>query len=176
MSCASVARRAIAARGPFIPAYFRNASVTLATCKQIAAARIFDLSAHSFSNLGDLSDPLTHTGYGTELTRVRTIIEDGGFSCTFDVADSKDELVISVAPISPYDRSVILAQYLATFGSAPHSIGGENIYVGGVGASWQEVSFLLEDGALVSGKVHSGGDFFPAVLQDVSDMVYELNH
>jgi hypothetical protein len=163
-------------RGPFIPVFFRNANVTLPSCKEIATARIFGISAYSFDSYGDLSDPSTHTGYGTEFTRVQSIIEDGGYSCTFRVVGSKDVLVISVAPISPYDRSVVLAQYLSTFGSTPHSIGGENVYVGGTGPSWSEVSFLLEDGALVSGKVHSGGDFFPAVLQDVSDMVYELNH
>jgi hypothetical protein len=163
-------------RGPFTPAYFRNATVTLPTCKEIATARIFHLSAYRFSSPVDLSNPTTHTGYGSELLPVQAIIADGGHSCTFRVTGTKNELVISVAPISPYDRSVVLGQYLTNFGSSPSSIGGDNVYVGGVGASWHEVSFLLEDGVLVSGKVHSEGDFFPAVLQDVSDIVYGLNH
>lgn len=163
-------------RVPLVPNFFRNATVTLPTCKAIASARIFSLSTYHFTLIGDTSNLAAHTGYGTELASTHAIIEDGGYSCTFLVDGTKNQLIISVAPISPYDRSYVLARYFDTFGSTPSSIGGENVYLGGLSTSWHEVSFLLEDGAWVSGKVHSDGDFFPAVLQDVSDLVYELNH
>ena len=155
--------------------YYVDSAANLPTCKQIAGVPALRRSASTVVSLGDTSNWDTRTGYGTELTATHAIIEDGGYSCTYNIG-TKNQLIVSVSAISGYDRAVVETQYLRQFGSAPTSIGGRNEYVGGRGARWQEVSFLLEEGVWVSGKVLSAGDFFPAVLQDVSDLVYTLNH
>ena len=155
--------------------YYLNPSVSLPTCKQISRVPALRNSASTVTSLGSTSSWLTRTGYGTELTATHAIIEDGGHSCTFTIG-TKNQLIVSVAPISGYDRSVVEREYLRQFAAVPNNIGGRNEYVGGRGARWHEVSFLLEEGVWVSGKVLSDGDFFPAVLQDVSDVVYALNH
>lgn len=155
--------------------YYVNPAVNLPNCKQISRVPALRNSASTVTSLGSTSSWTTRTGYGTELTALHAIIEDGGHSCTFTIG-TKNQLIISVTPMSGYDRAVIQTQYLRQFGAVPSNIGGRNEYVGGRGARWQEVSFLLEDGVWVSGKVLDGGDFFPAVLQDVSDVVYGLNH
>ena len=155
--------------------YYLDPAVNLPTCKQIAGVPALRHSSSIVTSLGDTSNWDTRTGYGTELTATQSIIEDGGYSCSYNIG-TKNQLIISVAAISGYDRSVVETQYLRQFGAAPMNIGGRNEYVGGRGARWQEVSFLLEEGVWVSGKVLSTGDFFPAVLQDVSDLVYDLNH
>ena len=161
---------------PLSSPYYTDPNPLMPNCKAISTARALRYSVSRFSSVGDLSDFATHTGYGTELTTTHAIIEDGGYSCTYLIAGSKNQLTISVAPVSGYDRDVVIEKYFTNFGTTPRSIGGSNVYVGGVGPTWHEVSFLLEDGVWVSGKVRSEGDFFPAVLQDVSDMVYALNH
>ena len=155
--------------------YYIDAAVNLPTCKQIAGVNALRHSSSTVTSLGDTSSWATRTGYGTELTATQAIIVDGGYSCSYNIG-TKNQLIISVAAISGYDRAVVETQYQRQFGSAPQNIGGRNEYVGGRGARWQEVSFLLEEGVWVSGKVLSTGDFFPAVLQDVSDLVYALNH
>jgi len=155
--------------------YYVDPYVILPTCKQIAGVSMLRYNSSRVTSLGDTSSWETRTGYGTELTATQSIIEDGGYSCTYNIG-TKNQLIISVTAMSGYDRAVVETQYLRQFGSAPMYIGGRNAYVGGRGARWQEVSFLLEDGVWVSGKVLSAGDFFPAVLQEVTDLVYELNH
>jgi hypothetical protein len=156
-------------------AYYIDPVVALPTCKQISRVNALRYSTSTVTSIGDTSNWATRTGYGTELTATQAIIEDGGYSCTFNVG-TKNQLIISVTAMSGYDRSVVETQYMRQYGSAPMYIGGRNAMVGGRGARWQEVSFLLEEGVWVSGKVLSTGDFFPAVLQDVSDLVYYLNH
>ena len=155
--------------------YYVNPAVNLPNCKQISRVSMLRYNSSTVTSLGDTSSWDTRTGYGTELTALHSIIEDGGHSCTFTIG-TKNQLIISVAPMSGYDRAVIETQYFRQFGAVPQNIGGRNEYVGGRGARWQEVSFLLEDGVWISGKVLSTGDFFPAVLQEVSDVVYTLNH
>lgn len=155
--------------------YYIDPVVSLPTCKQISRVPALLNSTSTIVSLGDTSNWSTRTGYGTELTATQAIIEDGGHSCTFNVG-TKNQLIISVTPMSGYDRSVVETQYYRQYAATPTNIGGRNSYVGGRTARWQEVSFLLEDGVWVSGKVLSTGDFFPAVLQDVSDLVYYLNH
>lgn len=161
---------------PLSPQYYADPTPLMPNCKQISTASALRMSTSRFSSVGDLSDFATHTGYGTQLTATHAIIEDGGYSCTYLIAGSKNQLTISVTPVSQYDRDTVLSRYLAVFGTTPSSIGGTNVYLGGRGPTWREVSFLLEEGVWVSGKVRSDADFFPAVLQNVSDMVYELNH
>lgn len=162
--------------GPIIPSlpYYIDPVVTLPSCKLISTARALDWSTSTFSFAGDTSNIATHTGYGTQISSTHAIIEDDGHSCTFNVS-GKNQLIISVTPMSRYDRSFVENAYLTQFGTTPRSIGGTNTYVHGTGATWAETSFLLEEGVWVSGKVLNGGDFFPAVLQDVADMVYGLN-
>ena len=160
--------------GPVNP-YYVDPYVILPTCKEISRVNMLRYNSNTVVSLGDTSNWDTHTGYGTELTATHAIIEDGGYSCTYNIG-TKNQLIISVTAMSGYDRSVVETQYLRQFALVPMSIGGRNTIVGGRGARWQEVSFLLEDGVWVSGKVLSAGDFFPAVLQDVSDLVYDLNH
>ena len=155
--------------------YYVDPYVILPTCKEISRVNALRHSSSTVVSLGDTSNWDTRTGYGTELTATQAIIEDGGYSCTYNIG-TKNQLIISVSAISGYDRSVVEREYQRQFGSAPMNIGGRNEFVGGRGARWQEVSFLLEDGVWVSGKVLSAGDFFPAVLQDVSDLEYDLNH
>ena len=156
------------------PAYYQNAPANVPTCKQIGNATAIVNSASTFTPLGDLSNPLTGAGYGTQMTAGRPIINDGGRSCTWLVG-AKKTLTISVAPISPYDRGLIQSLYLSTFGSSGTSVGGTNMYYAGQTGSVHEVGFLLEEGVWLTGKVTDDGDYFPAVLQDVSDMVYNLN-
>jgi hypothetical protein len=156
------------------PGYYQNASVTLPTCTQIGNAPALEISTRTFTPLGDRSNPLTGAGYGTEMPTGKSIIEDGGRSCTWLVG-SKKTLTISVAPLSPYDRGRIPSLYLSTYGSVGSFVGGNNFYYGGQAGIVHEVGFLLEEGVWVTGKVTDDGDFFPAVLQDVSDMVYHLN-
>ena len=105
----------------------------------------------------------------------KTILEDGGYSCTWLVGPKKS-LTISVARISSYDRSVLTGLYLSQFGSAGTSISGTSMYFSGYAGSTHEMGFLLEEGVYVTGKVTDDGDYLPAALQDVSDMVYTLNH
>jgi hypothetical protein len=155
--------------------YYVDPYAILPTCKEISRVNMLRYNSSTVVSLGNTSNWDTHTGYGTELTATHAIIEDGGYSCTYNIG-TKNQLIISVTAMSGYDRSVVETQYLRQFASVPMSIGGRNTIVGGRGARWQEVSFLLEDGVWVSGKVLSAGDFFPAVLQDVSDLVYDLNH
>jgi hypothetical protein len=155
--------------------YYVDPYVILPSCKQIAQVSMIRYNSSPVVALGNTSNWTTRTGYGTELTATQSIIEDGGHSCTFNIG-TKNQLIISVAPMSGYDRAVIETQYNRQYGSSPSYIGGRNAYVGGRTARWQEVSFLLEDGVWVSGKVLSPGDFFPAVLQEVTDLVYVLNH
>ena len=152
-----------------------NATVALPSCKQIGNSAAIHNSASTFTSLGDLSNPLTGTGYGTQLSSAYGIIEDGGRSCSWRVG-TKKTLTISVAPISPYDRAVIRSLYLSTFGSSGTSIGGSNLVFHGYTGSVHEVGMLLEDGVWLTGKVTDDGDYFPAVLQDVSDTIYDLNH
>ena len=154
--------------------YYTNSTAKLPTCKSIGSAAAMRNSSTTFSYLGDLSNPLTGVGYGTTMAGAKTIIEDGGYSCSWLVGPKKS-LTISVARISPYDRAVLTGLYLSQFGSAGTSIGGTNLYFSGYAGSTHEVGFLLEEGVYVTGKVTDDGDYFPAVLQDVSDMVYNLN-
>lgn len=158
------------------PGYYVNASAALPTCKQIANAPALRSSVSTFQSLGDLSDPLRGTGYGTQLSSGYAIIDDGGHSCTFSLLGTKKTFTVSVAPISPYDRGRIQSLYSSTFGSTGTSIGGSNLVFGGYTGTVHEVGFLLEDGVWLTGKVTDNGDYFPAVLQDVSDTIYALNH
>ena len=155
--------------------YYVDPYVVLPTCKEISRVSMLRYNSSTVLSLGDTSNWDTHTGYGSELTAVHAIVEDGGYSCSYNIG-TKNQLIVSVSAISGYDRAVVEREYQRQFGAAPMNIGGRNEYVGGRGARWQEVSFLLEDGVLVSGKVLSTGDFFPAVLQEVTDLVYNLNH
>ena len=161
---------------PSISWYYQNASVTLPTCKQIGTSPALVNSVSTFDSRGDLSNISTHTGYGTQLSTAHSIIEDGGHSCTFWLTGTKKTFTVSVAPISPYDRARIQSLYSTTFGSTGTSIGGSNLYFHGYTGSVLEVGFLLEEGVWLTGKVTDVGDYFPAVLQDVSDTIYTLNH
>lgn len=161
---------------PTVNWYYLNAAVTLPTCAQIATSPALVNSVSTFVSLGDLSNPSTHAGYGTQLSSAHGIIEDGGHSCTFLLAGTKKTFTVSVAPISPYDRGRIQSLYLSVFGSSGTSIGGTNRVFHGYTGAVHEVGFLLEDGAWLTGKVTDDGDYFPAVLQDVSDTIYNLNH
>lgn len=178
---ASIATPAVAAPPPSgpggstpAPGYYTNAVVALPNCKAMGRAAALRNSASTFTLLGDLSNPLTGAGYGTTMAGAKTIIEDGGFSCTWQLAP-KQTLTISIAPISAYDRARIQSLYLTTFGTTGTSIGGSNLMFHGYSGSTLEVGMLLEEGVYLTGRVTDVGDYFPAVLQDIADMVYYLN-
>jgi hypothetical protein len=161
---------------PALPTwYYTNSSAKLPSCKSMGRAPILLASASTFTPLGDLSNILTHAGYGTQLSTAHAIIEDGGYSCTWQLAPKKT-FTISISRISPADRTTITSLYLSQFGSTGTSVGGTNMYFSGYTGSIHEVGFLLDEGVWVTGKVTDDGDYFPAVLQDISDMVYSLNH
>ena len=153
-----------------------NANVTLPTCAQIASAPALVNSASTFVSRGDTSNITTHTGYGTQLSTGHTIIEDGGHSCTFWLAGTKRFFIVSVAAISVLDRAQITGLYSSVFGSTGYSIGGSNLIFAGYTGSIHEVGFLLEEGVWLTGSVTNDGDYFPAVLQNVANTVYELNN
>jgi hypothetical protein len=151
-------------------------NVAFPSCKAIMTTTNRMLIGEPVVFLGDRHNPTTHTGYGTALRTEQRIIENNnGRNCTWMTTGSRTVFTLSLAPISNYDYSSIARAWSAGYGTTGTGTGGRNVIFGT--STPPEATYLLEDGAVVALAVsRSDARFFPALIQNVADQVYYLNH